>query len=185
VKTVYLDTGVILSPYHKGDRYQAHSLSILTSKAITKATSHIGLIELSAAISRLRAAGEIRLPQDVASAISSLEFSKQVYSILLFILRHGNVRILVPDIIVALNLETFRLNLSSMLVEAFNLGPRTLLKTLDNLHVASVHSLLRQGHTIHYMVTADEEVLKARRKITELTNVPVISPRDLASLEPL
>jgi len=185
VKTVYLDTGVILSPYHPGDAYQAHSLSILSSRAVTKTTSHVGLIELSATISRLRARDEIQLPNEVESALSSLDFSKQVYSILLFLLRYGNVKVLVPDTVVTLNLENVRLSLSSMFVEAFNLAPRTLLRTLDNLHVASLYSLLREGHSIQYMVTGDEELLKSRKKITELTNVPVTSPTDLINLEPL
>jgi hypothetical protein len=35
------------------------------------------------------------------------------------------------------------------------------------------------------MVTADEELLKARKKMTELTSVPVTSPRDLLNIEPL
>lgn len=146
---VYLDTGVILSPYHPGDPYQAHSLSILTSRAITKTTSHIGLIELSATISRLRARDDIQLPNEVESALASLDFNKQVYSMLLFMLANGNVRVSVPDTIVTLNLENNRLSLSSMFVEAFNLAPRSFLKTLDNLHVASLYSLLKEGHVIH------------------------------------
>lgn len=185
MKTVYLDTSVVVSPYHPGDPYQAHSLSILTSQVLTKTISHIGLIELSATVSRLRVANEIQLPTEVESTLSSLDFSKQVYSILLFMLKRGDVKVLVPDIIVTLNLEDLRLNLSSIFVEAFNLAPRTLLKTLDNLHVASLHSLLKEGHSIHYMVTGDEEILKARKNITKLTNVPVTSPSELIELEPL
>lgn len=185
MKTVYLDTSVILSPYHREDPYQAESLSILTSKRLSRVTSHIGLIELSSVISRLRARREIRLPTEVESALSSLDFDRQVYSILLFMLRRGDVRIMVPDIVVSLHLDDIELSLGRMFIEAFNLAPKALLKTLDNLHVACLLSLLKEGHPIHYMVTGDEEMLKARSRITELTNVPVTSPPDLVRLEPL
>ena len=100
-------------------------------------------------------------------------------------LRTGNVRVLAPDTILTLNLEHFTLNMSSMFIEAFKLAPKMLLKTLDNLHVASVYSLLKEGNTINYMVTGDEELLRVRKKITELTNVTVISPTDMIKLEPL
>jgi N-dimethylarginine dimethylaminohydrolase len=72
-----------------------------------------------------------------------------------------------------------------MFVETFTMAPRTLLRTLDNLHLACLLTMLREGQTIHYMVTADEELLKARKKMTELTSVPVASPRDLLNIEPL
>jgi len=183
VKTVYLDTSVILSPYHRGDSYRAESSSILASRGLTKAISHIGLIELAATVSRLRARKEIKLPDEVESILSSLDLNKQVYSLVLFMLKHGNVRVQVPDTIINLHLEDIEVSLSSMFVEAFNLAPRTLLKSLDNLHVASLLSLSKEGQVIHYIVTGDEELLKARKKIVELTNIPVTSPRELVSLE--
>jgi len=185
VKTVYLDTNVIISPYHILDPYQTESSSILASRVITKTTSHIALIELSATVARLRAANQIQLPDEVESALSHLDFEKQVYTIILFMLRKGNVRVLVPDTILTLSLEHVTLNLSSMFIEAFKLAPKMLLKTLDNLHVAAVYSLLKEGNTINYMVTGDEELLRVRKKITELTNVTVISPTDITKLEPL
>jgi len=185
LKTVYLDTSVIISPYHILDPYQTESSSILASRVITKTTSHIGLIELSATIARLRAAKQIQLPDEAESALAHLDFDKQVYTILLFMLRKGNVRVLVPDTILTLNLEHITLNMSSMFIEAFKLAPKSLLKTLDNLHVASVYSLLKDGHTIHYIVTGDEELLRMGKKITELTNATVISPTDITKLEPL
>lgn len=185
MKTIYLDTSVLISPYHATDPYQTQSSEILTSRKITKTTSHIGLIELSATVSRLRAANQIQLPEEVETPLSQLAFDKQVYAILLFILRHGNVTVLVPDTTLTLTLENVRLNMSSTFIDAFKLAPKILLKTLDNLHVASLHSLLNDGHTIHYMVTGDEDLLRAGKEITELTNVTVISPTDIAKLEPL
>lgn len=185
MKTVYLDTSIILSPHHRGDPYHAESLSILTSRGLSRITSHIGLIELSSVVSRLRARGEIQLPSEVESALSSLDFDKQVYSILLFMLRRGDVKVRVPDALVNLRLGETEISLSTMFIEAFNLAPRALLKTLDNLHVACLLGLLKEGQSIHYMVTGDEELLKSRKRITELTSVPVASPRDLATLEPL
>jgi len=185
LKTIYLDTSVIISPYHTLDPYQTESASILASRTITKTTSHIGLIELSATVARLRAANQIQLPEEAESALSRLDFEKQVYTIIIFMLRHGNVRVLVPDGILTLTLENLRLNLSSMFIEAFKLAPKTLLKTLDNLHVASLYSLLKEDHVIHYMVTCDEELLRLGKKITELTNVTVTSPSDITKLEPL
>lgn len=38
VKTVYLDTSVILSPHHRGHPYHAESLSILTSSGLSRIT---------------------------------------------------------------------------------------------------------------------------------------------------
>ena len=185
MKTVYLDTSVILSPYHQGDPYQAESLSIIASEGLTRITSHIGLIELASAISRLRSRKEIQVPPEVESSLASLDFSKQVYSILLFMIKRGDIRIMVPDTVVNLQMGDIELSLSTMFVETFNMAPRTLLRTLDNLHLACLLTMLREGQSIHYMVTADEELLKARKKMTELTSVPVTSPRDLLNIEPL
>lgn len=185
MKTLYLDTSVILSPYHQGDPYQAESLSIATSEGLTKITSHIGLIELASAISRLRSRKEIQLPPEVESSLAPLDFNNQVYTILLFMLKRGNTRVMVPDTVVNLQLGDMELSLSTMFVETFNMAPRTLLRTLDNLHVACLLTLLRERQSIHYMVTADEELLKARKKITELTSIPVASPHDLTNIEPL
>jgi len=56
---------------------------------------------------------------------------------------------------------------------------------LDNLHAASLISLLREGHNIHYLVIGDEELLKVRRAVTYSTNIPVVSPQDLVKLEPV
>jgi len=133
----------------------------------------------------MRSRKEIQLPPEVESSLASLDFNKQVFSILLFMLRRGNTRVMVPDTVVNLQLGDIELSLSTMFVETFNMAPRTLLRTLDNLHVACLLTLLRERQSIHYMVTADEELLKARKKITELTSIPVASPHDLINIEPL
>jgi len=72
-----------------------------------------------------------------------------------------------------------------MFVEALDLAPKALLRTLDNLHIASLIGLLKEGHGIRYLVTGDEELLKARKTVTSVTSVPVISPPDLIKLEPM
>lgn len=185
MKSVYLDTNVILSPFHTGDPYQPSAASILASNRLVKVISHIGLIELSSTISRLRARAEIQLPNEVERALSSLDQSKQTHSILLFILKHSGVTILVPNTMIKLRLDGFDIRISSMFVEALDLAPKALLRTLDNLHIASLIGLMREGHNIQYLVTGDEELLKARRAVTSATGIPVVSPQDLVELEPL
>jgi len=146
VKMIYLDTSVVLSPFHMGDPYKSAAGSILTSKNLVKAISHIGLIELSSTISRLRARGELQVPKEVEKALSSLDFSKQTYSVLLFMLKHSGVKVLVPNALIKLHLNGFNIKISTMLVEALDLAPKALLRTLDNLHVASLIGLVKEGH---------------------------------------
>jgi hypothetical protein len=133
----------------------------------------------------LRSREEIQLPPEVRSSHAFLVFNKQVYSILLFMLRRGNTRVIVPDAVVNLQLGDMELSPNSMFVETFNMAPGTLFQTLDNPYVACLPTLLREGQSIQYMVTADEELLKARKKIAELTSIPVTSVHDLIKIEPL
>jgi len=114
-----------------------------------------------------------------------LDQNKQTHSILLFILKHSGVTILVPNTLIKLRLDGFDIRISSMFVEALDLAPKALLRTLDNLHIASLIDLPREGHNIQYLVTGDEELLKARKTVTSATGIPVVSPQDLAELEPL
>jgi ribosomal protein S13 len=166
-----------------GDPYQSASESILASRNLVKAISHIGLIELSSTISRLRAREELQVPKEVEKALSILDFGKQTYSLLLFMLKHGDVKVLVPNALIKLHLNGFDVKMSTMLVEALDLAPKALLKTLDNLHVASLTSLVKEGHSIHYMVTGDEELLRVRKTVTNITGIPIVSPQDLVKLE--
>jgi hypothetical protein len=168
-----------------GDPYQSAAESILASRNLVKAISHIGLIELSSTISRLRARKELQFPEEVEAALSSLDHAKQAYSILLFILKQSGVTILVPNALIKLHLNGLEVRISSMFVEALDLAPKALLRTLDNLHIASLIGLLKEGHSIRYLVTGDEELLKARKTVTSVTGVPVISPPDLIKLEPM
>ena len=185
MKTVYLDTNTLLSPFHAGDPYQSEAASILAYLKMIKVISHIGLVELSSTISRLRARRELQLPEEVEAALSSLELSKQAYSILLFILKHSGVTVLVPNALIRLHLNGFEIRMSSMFVEALNLAPKATLRTLDNLHIASLIGLLKERHTISYLITGDGELLNARTRITNATGIPVVSPQDLIKLEPL
>ncbi len=185
MKTVYLDTNVILSPYHMGDPYRSAATSVLASRNLVKAISHIGLTELSSTISRLRARKELQLPEEVETVLLSLDVERQAYSILLFMLKRSGITVLVPNALIKLRLNNHDIKVSSMFVEALNLAPKALLRTLDNLHIASLIGLLKEGHSIHYLVTGDEELLKARRTVTNVTGIPVLSPQDLIKLEPL
>ncbi len=178
MKSLYLDTNVLLAVYAPGDKGHKSSAKIVRAVEegqVKALTSTLTLVEIASAVKR-----------------SSRKFAKS----------HGSDPEL-PGSFVRRTLNTKNLEYISLGTE-IPLGQdsqarvpavyaialkavKTLpLRTLDLLHIASAYSAIRlHGKQLDYFTTLDGEILDARREIKTLLGCPTVSPDELATLEGL
>ena len=179
MKEIYLDTNVLLSPFHAGDPFAAQCLQILRTKRIAKVTSPLTFVELCAVISKLRHEGVLVLERQIEDRLSKLKPSGQVYALATFFLSFGSVKIAGMDTVVETSFDGFSVTTLLEFMEACSVAPSTLLRSLDNIHLAAVNIMVRQGRTIESFVTCDRGILERGEELKKVIDVPVVSPAGL------
>jgi predicted nucleic acid-binding protein len=179
LKETYLDTNVLLSPFHAGDSFASESLRILRTRRIYKVTSPVTLVELCATVSRLRREGTLAFEKQIEESLNRLGPSEQVYALALFFLSFGSVKVIGMDTVAKAPFDDLSFATLLEFMEACRIAPLTLLRSLDNVHIAAVKVMKRQGRTIDYLVTCDKGILGRREELRRTVDVPVLSPAEL------
>lgn len=173
---LYLDTNVILARYAPDEPQHDEAKSLLDKVEggkLAAVTSILTLVEVvsttSRAYDRFVDKAESFKRHEVSGA-----FLRRVISIknLDFIPMGGEV---------LMNVEDRRLKLPVLFAIALELGSKTGVKTLDNLHLAAASIASRiYGKKIDYFVTLDGNILKRRENIRELIETKVVTPTEIA-----
>ncbi|MFQ6076912.1 MAG: hypothetical protein ACE5Z5_12430, partial [Candidatus Bathyarchaeia archaeon] len=78
---------------------------------------------------------------------------------------------------VSIDVEEHRLKLPALFAVALEIGSRTGVKTLDNIHLAAASIASRiYGHKIEYFITSDEDILKHHEEIKALIETKAVTP---------
>lgn len=172
---VYLDTNVILARYAPDEPQHDKAENLLgkiEGGKLAAVTSVLTLVEVvsttSRAYNRFAGKAESLERQEVAGA-----FLRRVINIknLDFIPMGGEVSI---------NVKERRVKLPALFAISLEIGSKTGVKTLDNLHLAAASIASRiYGRKIDYFITLDEDILKHRENIRELIETRIATPAEI------
>jgi predicted nucleic acid-binding protein len=173
---LYLDTNVILARWAPQEAHHSDAKKILQAVEEGKAeavTSTLTLLEVvsttSRAFDRFKDAKPMKR-EEISGAYLKRVVNTRNLSLIPF---GGDV---------TLNVDDRGVNVPALLAVALEVASKTGVKTLDNIHVASVYVASRiSGHRVDYLVTLDEDMLRRRTEIEGLTGVKVAAPGELSS----
>jgi len=84
---------------------------------------------------------------------------------------------------VSINVEEQRVKLPALFAVALEIGSKTGVKTLDNIHLASASIAFRiYGRKIEYFITLDEDILKHKEEIQDLIEAKVANPAEISEM---
>lgn len=175
---LYLDTNVILARYAPDEPQHDEAKNLLVKieeGKLAAVTSILTLIEVvsttSRAYERFKDKAESMKREEVAGA-----FLRRVIYIrnLDFIPTGGEVSI---------NVEEHRVKLPALFAVALEMGSKTEVKTLDNIHLAAASIASRiYGQKIECFITLDEDLLKHREEVKDLIEVKVATPAEISEM---
>jgi len=163
IKSIYVDTSVIVARYKPGDPLYNDS-NALFQREYRFVVSPLVLVELYSVFSRIRP--YIRLPKPLKGVALN--------SLVRFVIDDCKLTVMYNLLIARIREGACRVPLEY--IYAMRLAEALRLRALDLLHVAQA-SLL--NGEVEALVTGDEELLERRERIKELTGLSVASPREL------
>lgn len=171
-KLLYIDTNIILARYAPEEPLHDEAKNLLAEiedGKLTAVTSILTLIEVVSTTSRaydsLKDKPESLRREEVAGA-----FLRRVLKIrnLDFIPVGGEVSIKVDE---------QHVKLPVLFAVALDIGSKTGVKTLDNIHLSAAYIASRiYGHKIDHFITLDEDILRHRQEINKLIETKVATP---------
>jgi len=176
---LYLDTNIILARYARDESQHGEAENLLNKiedGKLSAVTSILTLTELvsasSRAYDRLKDHAGLMKREEVAGV-----FLRRVISIrnLVFIPVGGEVSISVGE---------KRVKLPALFAVALEIGSKTGVKTLDNIHLAAASIASRiYGQKIDYFVTLDEDILRHHEEIKDLIKTRVVTPVQISTMK--
>ena len=188
MKTVYLDTNILLTLLRHTEADYQDVIELAKQKHLNFVTGTISIIELSSVLSREFNILKKGL-QDHETSVPFKELvqfpkDEQLIVIIRFLLEWFHTSIL-DDLSPEIGLSThsfFKIN------PVFRLASRqshiTELRSLDSVHFATAKlydDIL--GIRIHYLVTADGNFLAKRAECQSVSNILIVNPQTLIDLE--
>ena len=188
MKTVYLDTNIIIAPLRTVDP-NAKAIRVLESqKHLRFVTGTLSILEIVSILSReeqiLRRAIMDLSSRGFLTELVSLPLENQVQLIIGYLLNRIGIRVLDELASEPNRYAQVKFSTSPLVKLALRLNPSTKLRTLDNLHLSTAilyNNLL--GDKIDYLVTSDSEFLSKRGNYKSLTDINVVSPELILQLE--
>lgn len=182
MKTLYLDTNIIIAFLKKGDNFNEVSNKIMNSEILERVGSAITIIEIASIISRQFEEiefDETKTPNwDTLTALAKKALVTSYFLNILpikFYFNVGNENYVIRDLIYKIHVD---------FTKAIQLSTFFSLKGLDNLQIASALNLRDiQNVQIDYFVTTDTDILNQAEAIQGQTNLTVIHPEKLAEIE--
>jgi len=175
---VYLDTNIILARYAPDEPQHREAKNLLVKieeGKLAAVTSILTLIEVvsttSRAYERFKGKAEFMKREEVAGA-----FLRRVISI-------RNLGLIPTGGEISIEVEEQRVKLPALFAVALEIGSKTGVKTLDNIHLASASIASRiYGQKIAYFLTLDEDILKHREEIKDLIEIKVATPVEISEV---
>ncbi len=184
MKSIYIDTSVILAKYKPNDNIHGDAKIMFKSKKLKHIISHITLIELASVISRNFK--QIKIGDLASKELLDFTFREKVYFLLRYILEENLLNIFHYNGKDSIPYFEALESIFSDYSQAIFLAPISKLRTLDNLHIASLKNIIfSKNLSINYFVTGDEEILKNRNKLKSYLDLLIVSPQTLIELEAL
>lgn len=179
MKTLYLDTNVMLSKWVLTDPFHEDSKKIINAIQNSKIKglfSGLGLAEVASVVERQQEkfSGEIEKELKLGT-----EFIKKITMI---------TNLEICDIIYPINsiIANENKELSIIHWQCFEVASKIHLKTLDNLHIAIITLLEKiKGKKIDYFITSDKEIVSKANQIKKEYGFAVLQPNQLVTLEGL
>ena len=160
--TVYVDTSIIIARYKPND--PLHSIANrFFEKDYDFIISPITIVELYSVLSRIKPF--LKFKEELKNA--------NIDTIVAFIIYDSKLRIVTRSFMPSMQIlgKKFRVPLEYRLAMKF--AEKLQLRTLDLLHIAYAYML---RDMLDYVVTGDDDVLKARELIKQCTGLEVVSP---------
>ena len=175
---LYLDTNIILARYAPDEPQHKEAKNLLKKieeGKLASVTSILTLIEVvsttSRAYNRFKGEPESMNREEVAGA-----FLRRVINI-------RNLDLIPMGGEVSIGVEEQRVKLPALFAVALEIGSKTGVKTLDNIHLAAASIASRiYGHKIDYFITLDEDILKHGEDIKDLIEVKVATPAEISEM---
>lgn len=184
MKTVYLDTNIILCHLRKEEDYFEDAQIIRKQKHLKFVTGTITLVEISSVLSRLMENMIETAESSLKEKIISVSNTKQIQLLVDYLINYTSVEIIEEPEIELFNLFQKRVKINLLYKLAISHSSKVKMKTLDNIHFATARyyeSFLQ--NKISYLVTADDDFIKKGKNYREHSEILIIHPRDFVSLE--
>jgi predicted nucleic acid-binding protein len=179
MKRIYLDTNILLTLWAPVDPFFHSCIQIrkaIEKKEINALFSGFGLAEVASVVERQKRKFSVKDPVESTLAI---EFVKKITLI-------KNLEIIDDFVTYNIDIQDNMVNISSSHWLCIDVAKNIGLKTLDNLHIASLLSIQNMsGKNVDYFVTNDREILSKANLIKKRYKVSVVASDNLISLEGL
>ncbi|MBN1329307.1 MAG: hypothetical protein JXA54_07520 [Candidatus Heimdallarchaeota archaeon] len=179
MKSLYLDTSVLLARWAPLDIHHSSSMLIhtaISSGKIIGYISDLSIAEVASVVERQQQKFQLDLTSKVHLA---LEYVKRIRLI-------PNIIIINTSSVSDVTIAQKSTPLSTIFWKSIDVAITSKLKTLDNIHLAigsSFFSLI--GRKLDYFVTTDYEILATGQKIEQTYDFQVVSPEKLVKKETL
>lgn len=179
MKTIYLDTNVILAQWSSQDPHHKDStviISAIKKVQINGYFSSFGLVEVAAVIKRQESKFS---PTHKPSTNLPLEFVRKVRKI-------PNMNIFNDSIILNVRISGKPTEILATYWKSLSITTRLGLKTLDTIHLALATIIPKvTGTTMDYFVTGDKEILNKGNEIKKFYDISVVDPSLFIQVEGL
>ncbi|MHA2364843.1 MAG: type II toxin-antitoxin system VapC family toxin [Candidatus Hodarchaeales archaeon] len=176
MKSIYLDTNVLLAKWVKSDPFYYESQKIITSIEKTQIKGYFsgfGLAEVASVVERQ--VSKFNLNQFKGSL--AIEFVKAIREI-------NNLTITEIFTPVNLLINDQKTVLSIIHLKTIEVAHKVKLKTLDNIHISIITLLMQyQGKKIDYFTTGDKEIISKGNEIKLNFGISVVDPSEFVRIE--
>ena len=179
MKTIYLDTNVLLAKWSPNYPFHKESGQIISATemgTIATVFSTIGLCEVVSVVKRQ----EMKfLPKSDPKPSMTIEFIKRIRTI-------KNLTIFNDNIKIDVSIAGIRTEILSTYWKSIEIASKIGLKTSNNIHLATEIVFQRvTGRQIDYFVSADKMIILEARTIKKAIGVTVVTPDQFLVLEGL
>jgi len=172
---LYLDTNVILTRYAPEEPQHDEAKNLLNkieNGEFAAFTSIMTMIEVVSTTSRAY--------DRFTAEVGSLKRGEIAGAFLRRIVNIRNLDFIPLGGEVSMDVEEQSIKLPVLFAIALEIGSKTGVKTLDNIHLAASSVASRiYGHKIDYFITLDEDILKRHEEIKELIEAKVATPAEI------
>ena len=173
---LYIDTNIILARYAPDEPQHNKAKSLLDEierGGLSAVTSILTLVEVVSATSRAY--------ERFTDEAEQLGREKVASAFLRRIINIRNLGFIPVGGEVSISVEEGDVKLPALFAVALEIGSKTGVKTLDNLHLAAASIASRiYGQKIDYFVTLDEDILRHRKEVKDLIETIVVTPAEVS-----
>lgn len=175
---LYLDTNIILARYAPDEAQHDEAKDLLNrieDGELAAVTSILTLVEVVSTTSRA---------YDRFTDHAGMKREEVAGAFLRRAIKIRNLDLIPMGGEVSIDVEEKLVKLPALLAVAIDIGSKTGVKTLDNIHLAASSIASRiYGHKIDYFITLDEDILKHHEEIMNLMGTKVVTPAEISEMK--